>query len=333
MSENMDHWERIHAALKGEEVDRVPVSLWRHWPNDDLTAQGLAAAMLRWQEQYDFDLVKFMPTGTYGVHDWGAETVYSTGYRGNRLVTKFGLTESEEWPKLRRLDPRQGALGQEVEAIGLAAGELKNSVPILQTLFSPLTTAVKLAGDKVFADLRTQPELLKAGLQIIADVTVDFGRACLHEGAHGFFLATQCATYRLLNASEYREFGAAYDRYVLNALRDETEFNLMHVHGEDIMFDLAAAYPVEMINWHDRLTWPSLAEAQQRFDGLVVGGINDQTTIAEGPLQAVRAQARDAIQQTGGRRLLLGPGCVIPTNTPDAHVRAVIDVVHETASA
>ena len=332
MSANMTHWERIRAALKGEQVDRVPVSLWRHWPGDDLTAQGLAAAMLRWQRQYDFDLVKFMPTGTYGVHDWGAETVYSTGFRGNRIVTKFGLTESEEWPTLRRLDPSQGALGQEVEAIRLAAVELKNSVPILQTIFSPLTTAVKLAGDRVYADLRQQPELLKAGLQIIADVTVDFGRACLRQGAHGFFLATQCATYRLLNEAEYREFGAYYDRYVLNALHAEAEFSLMHVHGENIMFDLTASYPVEMINWHDRITWPSLQEAQKRFDGLLVGGINDQTTIADGPLEDLQAQARDAIEQTGGRRLLLGPGCVIPTNTPDAHVRAVIDVVRELTS-
>ncbi len=113
----------------------------------------------------------------------------------------------------------------------------------------------------------------------------------------------------------------------------ECEFNLMHVHGEDIMFDLAATYPVEMINWHDRITWPTLAQAQERFDGLVVGGINDQTTIAEGTAQEVAAQARDAIEQTGGRRLLVGPGCVIPTNTPDANVRAVIDTVQEMAKA
>lgn len=331
MPSEMNHWERVRAAIKGEDVDRVPMSLWRHWPQDDLTSEGLAAAMVRWQQEYDFDFVKFMPTGTYGVHDWGAETVYAPGHRGNRLVTGFGLTETDQWPDLTRLDPGQGALGQEVEAIRLAADQLDGSVPILQTIFSPLTTAVKLAGDKVYADLRQHPDTLKAGLQIIADVTVDFARACLQAGAHGFFLASQCTTYRILSEDEYREFGAYYDEYILNAVRGETEFNLMHVHGEDIMFNLAAGYPVESINWHDRITWPSLGEAQQRFDGLVVGGINDQTTIAEGTPDEVAAQARDAIEQTGGRRVLVGPGCVIPTNTPDANVRAVIDTVKQMA--
>ena len=45
MAENMNHWERVRAAIKGEDVDRVPVSLWRHWPVEDETAQGLANAL------------------------------------------------------------------------------------------------------------------------------------------------------------------------------------------------------------------------------------------------------------------------------------------------
>jgi len=49
MTSQMTHWERIQAALKGEEVDRPPVSLWQHWPVDDETPQGLAAVSLRWQ--------------------------------------------------------------------------------------------------------------------------------------------------------------------------------------------------------------------------------------------------------------------------------------------
>ncbi len=332
MAPKMNHWERVQAAIKGEEVDQVPVSLWRHWPQADLTSEGLAKAMVDWQRTYDFDMVKFMPTGTYGVHDWGAETYYAPTNRGNRLVSKFGLTQTDEWPELAKLNPSAGALGQEVDAISIAAKELDNSVPILQTIFSPLTTAVKLAGEKTFADMRIHPQELKAGLQIIADVTIEFSRACLQEGAHGFFLATQCTTYRIMNEAEYAEFGVYYDKYILDAIRGDCRFNLLHVHGEDIMFDLAATYPVEMINWHDRLTEPSLAEAQKKFGGLVVGGINDQTTISEGTPEEVAAQARDAIEQTHGRRVMVGPGCVIPTDTPEANVRAVLETVKSMAT-
>jgi uroporphyrinogen decarboxylase len=327
MTLQMTHWERIRAALKGEEVDRIPISLWRHWAVEDETPPGLAAAMIRWQREYDFDLVKFMPTGTYGIEDWGAETIYEPNNRGVRTVTRFGVTAVEQWPRLAQLDVTKGYLGNQIEAVRLAAEELKNSVPILQTIFSPLTTARKLAGERVFADLRLRPEPFKAGLQIIAETTVRFALESVRAGAHGTFFASQCDTYRLLSEAEYKEFGLFYDLMVLEAIRSETEFNMVHVHGEDVMFDLMASYPVEAINWHDRLTWPSLAEAREVFSGLLVGGVNEWQTLLNGPVEAIQAEIQEAIAQTGGRGFMVGPGCVIPGHTPEAHIRAARESV------
>ena len=327
MTSSMTHWERVRAALKGDEVDHLPISLWKHWPVDDQTPQGLAAVTLSWQREYDFDLVKFMPTGTYGIEDWGAETIYEANYRGIRTVTRFGVTTPEQWPRLAQLEVTKGYLGNQIAALRLAAEELQNSVPILQTVFSPLTTARKLAGDRVFTDLRRRPEVLKAGLQIIAETTARFALESIRAGGHGVFFASQCGSYRLLTESEYREFGEYYDLVVLKAVQDEAELNMVHIHGEDVMFDLMAGYPAEMLNWHDRLTRPSLNEAQERFSGLLVGGINEWQTLLYGPVDSIKTEVRDAIAQTGGRRLLVGPGCVIPGHTPASHVRAAIQAV------
>jgi uroporphyrinogen decarboxylase len=141
------------------------------------------------------------------------------------------------------------------------------------------------------------------------------------------FFATQCATYRLLNEAEYREFGEQYDLMVIDAVRSETEINLMHTHGEDIMFDLTASYPIEAMNWHDRLTWPTLSQARQRFAGLLVGGINEWHTLLSGPMEQIQAEIKEAIVQTSGRGLLVGPGCVIPGHTPPDHIRAARQAV------
>ena len=327
MTSTMTHWERLQAAIQGDEVDHLPISLWRHWPVEDETPQGLAAATIRWQHEYEFDLVKFMPTGTYGLEDWGAKTTRGSGPVGTRVVAKFAVTSAEAWPRLAQLDVTQGDLGRHIEAIRLAADGLRNGVPILQTVFSPLTTAYKLAGERVYADLRRHPERLEEGLQIIADTTARFALASIRAGAHGVFFATQSSTYRLLNEAEYRQFGMPYDLMVLNAVRAETDLNMLHVHGEDIMFDLMADYPVQMLNWHDRITWPSLADASSRFDGLLVGGIREFRTLRKGPVSAIQAEVHDARAQTDGRRLMLGAGCVIPTDIPATHVCAAVQAV------
>jgi hypothetical protein len=41
----------------------------------------------------------------------------------------------------------------------------------------------------------------------------------------------------------------------------------------------------------------------------------------------VRAEASAAIAQAGGRRLILGTGCVTPTTAPRANLRAARSVV------
>ncbi|MDR3418581.1 MAG: uroporphyrinogen decarboxylase family protein [Nevskia sp.] len=324
----MTHWERIEAAVAGQALDRVPVSLWRHFPVIDLDPVKLAEASIHWQKTYDFDLVKFMSRGTYSVEDWGAVSAYHDSPIGTRVIAKPGLTSADAWPRLAKLNPNEGVLGGEVKALSLTAEALKGEVPILFTLFNPLTTAYKLAGDRLFADLRRHPDLVEAGLAIIAQTTIDFARACLKAGAHGLFYSTQMATYRLLNEAEHLRFGAHYDRLVLDALAGEAKFTMLHLHGNDVIFNQALDYPANMVNWHDRHTELNLAAAMSRFPGLLAGGI-DQDALPTSSIAAIKAQVRDAIAQTKGRRLLIAPGCVVPIATPDAHYRAVLEAAAE----
>ncbi len=323
----MTHWERVRAALRGEEVDRPPISLWRHWPVDDESPAALAHVSVRWQRDYDFDLVKFMPTGTYGIEDWGAETIYRPTPNGTRTVVKFGVTRPDGWPRLAPLDVTRGYLGRQIEALRLTAEALGETAPIMQTVFSPLTTARKLAGDVVFAHMRQHPEKLKMGLQIIAETTARFAVESLRAGATGLFFATQNASFRLMNDETYREFGMAYDLMVLDAVADMAEFNILHIHGQDVMFDLMTQYPVEAINWHDRLSGPSLAQAREHFAGLLIGGLEERELLWRGPVSEIAHQVRDAVQQTHGRGFMLGPGCVLPIQTPHLHIQTAIDAL------
>jgi uroporphyrinogen decarboxylase len=321
----MDHWTRIEAAIAGAPADRVPVALWRHFPLDDQDPGRLAALTLQYQRAWDCDLVKFMPSGTYGVEDWGAKSVYEPVFNGARTITMPGVRRAEDWLRLPRLDPTKGVLGAQNDALARAAGELHGSVPILQTVFSPLTTARKLAGEALLDQLRSEPEAVEAGLRVITDTTIAFAEEALKAGAHGLFFATQLATTEVLTEEEYRRFGMRFDLEFFGSIRKKTRLNMLHIHGENILFDLLAGYPVEMINWHDRLTAPTLQAALGKFKGAVVGGLEERELLVSGGEAAVRAQVRDAIAQTGGRRLVVGPGCVAAIAAPEQNIRAVID--------
>src|SRR3989442_11323212 len=63
--------ERVVAALGGQPVDRPPVAFWRHAPDVDHTAKGLAEAMLVFHRRVSPDPLHDMSSGGYRVEDLG----------------------------------------------------------------------------------------------------------------------------------------------------------------------------------------------------------------------------------------------------------------------
>jgi len=86
------------------------------------------------------------------------------------------------------------------------------------------------------------------------------------------------------------------------------------------MFKLFTDYPVQVLNWHDQETEPSLTEAQQHFKGAVCGGLRQWKTMALGTPEDVAAEAKAAIEATHGQRFILGTGCVTPIITPHGNL-------------
>ena len=142
-----------------------------------------------------------------------------------------------------------------------------------------------------------------------------------------------------MNEDEFGEFGERYDLQVLEAIRAaKPDFILLHIHGLDIYFDRLARWDVDILNWHDRRTAPSLKEArtilraersgaESKRSPALLGGINEWDTLAKGTRDQVVAEAREAVAQTNGRGFILGAGCVIPIDTPEENVRAVIEAI------
>jgi uroporphyrinogen decarboxylase len=318
---NMTKRERLEATVAGEPVDRVAVALWRHWPGDDQRADDLARSTLDFQRLFDFDFIKVTPSSNYCLAGWGAETRWAGNQEGTREWGSRVVQSPEDWAQLQVQDPYSGLLDEIRRALAIIGDEVGEVVPFIQTIFNPLAQARNLAGEQLLYDLRQRPEALKAGLETITETTVRFIDAIRETGIAGVFLALQHATYGLLTEAEYREFGRPYDLRILEAT-EGLWFNLLHLHGKDVMFDLVADYPVQAINWHDQETPPSLGEALDRFPGALVGGLRQWETMLRGTPDWVCAEAQAAIEETGGRRLVVGTGCVTPITSPLGNIRA-----------
>jgi len=318
----LTHRKRLENCLAGQSPDRPLVALWRHFPVDDQSANGLANASLVFQQTFDWDLVKVTPSSSYCLKDWGVDDVWKGSAEGTRDYTRRVIQRPEDWEKLPVLNPKKGHLGEALECLRLLIHELGEDTPIIQTIFNPLSQAKNLAGGQtLLVHARQHPEALQKGLEIITESTRLFIEAVAWTGVDGIFFAVQHAQYSLLSQAEYELFGRSYDLQALEPAQ-QMWLRMLHLHGLDVMFDLFTDYPVNILNWHDRETPPALGQAQQDFKGIVCGGVS-QNTLAYGTREQVRREALEAIQDTAQERLMLGTGCVTPIIAPYGNMNAL----------
>jgi uroporphyrinogen decarboxylase len=323
--QHINHRERLETCLAGQNPDHTPVSLWRHFPVDDQKPGELAASVVAFQRQYDFDLVKVTPASSFAIKDWGTGDRWIGNSEGTREYTHFPIVTAEDWGELKNLNPTQGSLGNQLTCLKMVMDEVASSVPVLQTIFSPLSQAKNLVGkDQLVVHLRKYPEAVQAGLETITQTTIRFLQETIKTGIDGIFYAVQHAQLGVLSEDEFERFGRAYDLRILE-VAEELWLNMLHLHGENVMFNKVADYPCAIINWHDRKTKPSLAEALKIYPGVVCGGLQQWETMVSGTPQNVTNEALDAIQSTSGKRFILGTGCVLPIIAPRSNIEAAIN--------
>ncbi|HSD83311.1 MAG TPA: uroporphyrinogen decarboxylase family protein [Anaerolineae bacterium] len=319
----MNKRERLEAVIQGQSVDGVPVAFWRHFPGDDQDPASLATATIAFQQRWDFDFVKVTPASSFQLKDWGVQDIWLGNTEGTREYNYHPIQRASDWRALKVLEPRSGALGAQLKCLKLVVEALPD-VPVIQTVFSPLAQMKNLAGDRLLIDLRQNTADFKTALETITQSTLAFVREIAATGAAGIFYAVQHATANLLSEAEFKEFGRAYDLRILETTRNYW-LNVMHLHGDHVYFEAVADYPLQVWNWHDRETGPSLKEGLTRIKGAACGGIARDMVMLRGQPEAVRQQVEDAIAQTNGRRYIIGTGCVTMIPTPEVNMRTAIE--------
>ncbi|MEX0785334.1 MAG: uroporphyrinogen decarboxylase family protein [Dehalococcoidia bacterium] len=328
----MNKRERVMAAIQGGDVDRPPVSFWGHDFVREWTAEGLAEAMLDSVRTYDYDYLKVNPRATYYAEAWGCHYRASSDPTQGPETESCVLHEASDMEAVRPVDAKAGAFAEQLEALRLIRDGLAGEVPFVQTVFSPLSVVGRMAErrEMVHRWMSEAPDALHSALSAVTETLAAYAGACLEAGADGiFFPTTEWATTDVCTAEEYAAFGRPYDLKVLDAVQ-AAPFNIFHVCRPNNMLLNLLDYPAPVVNWAVHAPGnASFAEAMAKTSKAVMGGANERKTLLEGSPDDVRAEVREALRETGGKRFLLGPGCSIAPQTPPANLRAAVQAVKE----
>lgn len=322
--------ERIEYLLEGKALDKPAINLWKHFPPYDENPKDLVKKIIQFQERFNWDFVKVTYQGLYSIQDFGSkikwperDSNWPNTCSNVGSVSEYSIKNLEDWKNLKTLSMEQGAMADAILTAKEVVTKFKKDAPVVVTVFNPLTTAMKMSGDRMLSDMRQDPEIFKKGLDVILETTIDFVKELVKIGADGIFFASQLGSYDKMSEQEYEEFGLPYDMQILDVVKDKMWFNIMHMHGKEPMFELFEKYPVQAINWHDRLVDISLKDGRKKSNKILIGGIDEFKILNEANEEELMKHIEDALNQVEDKRLILGPGCCVPLNVNEDRLELV----------
>lgn len=186
--------------------------------------------------------MKLTPAGTYQACALGLVDAWQGDPLGRRTIVHRPGSDLAGWQGLR--DPGTG----HHEAVCLTActqlrARLPTGLPLLATIFSPLTQAVQLAGPHELNALAlSAPEAVQDGIAILAQRTVRLVEAYRAAGADGIYYVSQHHQAGLVTAEGLRAWGDEADQSIWRAVRGGGP-NVMHFHGSPFVADLPELPP------------------------------------------------------------------------------------------
>jgi len=311
--------DRVLAALRGEPVDRPPLSFWGHVYHRESSAADLVEHTLeRWQ-RFRWDWVKLNPRKHYHVEPWGVRYDYPATPNRKPTVATWPVHGPADWDRIDERPVGEGALGEQLEAVRRLRVALPAEIPLLQTVFTPLAILAELTEPpEALRDLlRREPERVAPALEAVTRTFERYVAEVMRAGADGIFLATvDWGSRRFVDPELLRRWSRPYDLRLLESA-GPSPYHALHVcKGDALLFEFAD-YPVGAFSWDATVPGnPGLAEGLERLPGAVMGGIGHETELQQGS-DAARAAYRRALEATGGRRWMFAPGCSIPPETPE----------------
>ena len=320
--------DRVLAALRGDEVDRVPMSFWGHVYHRESSAAELVEHTLERWRKYRWDWIKLNPRKHYHVEDWGVRYRYTGVPNAKPVLESWPVHATSDWAAIRDIPHDQGVLGEQIEAVRLLRAQAPADVPILATVFTPLAIMGELTEPPALLreHLANAPAEVARALETVTRVYERYVAELMHAGADGLFFATVDWGCRAFVTPEtLKRWSRPYDLRLL-AAAGPSPFHTLHVcKGDNLLFEFAD-YPVGAFSWDATAPGnPSLSEALARLPGAVMGGIAHEGALQEPDPAAALEQYRRALAETGGRRWLAAPGCSIPPTTPEGNLAALRD--------
>jgi uroporphyrinogen decarboxylase len=332
--------ERVVATIKGEETDRPPVccltvGVTRHtigcsYPEFSRDSEIAAQAMVMTNRLVKDDILLCFTDLSVEAADFGQDVIYpehSTAHPdyNNPLIKTPG--------DYGRLTPFPAEGGQRMSTyLDLCAKLVQRvggQIPVLGFVYGPLGVLGMMRGmENLYLDILESPDEVKAGLEIVTDVLVDFVRAQISRGVAGVCLDTLPASRSGVSPSVWEAFEGIYSQRIKDEIASKGVLKAHHGCG-------FSPYLKEVRKWIDPAVFSladvpegcgSMLDAKEVYgrDSILMGYVPTELLYSGTSEQVFRESLRQIDELGRGGNFVLAPACEFPPNANILNARAMV---------
>ena len=246
--------ELVFKAIRGEEVERVPVGFWFHFVTLEEKGQGLNNPRIfqksveghrQYVERIHPDFVKIMSDGFF---------IYPSN------VYNPSVASVQELASIESIGENHPWIQQQVEVVQAIRATFTEDIASFYNIFSPISYLKRWfrtetsRGDKEVADLFLEnPELFREILDVIAEDIAILTKAIIQDGgADGIYLSTQEIQDERITPDLYQTYIEPSNIKILEAANQAGGINILHIcgfQGASNDVTIFKDYPAQVFNW------------------------------------------------------------------------------------
>jgi len=331
----MSSKERVEAALRLEEPDRVPVmspfqGFWAlgagNLPVEESFRDPVKAAnaQLNILDACKFDGIEILWDWLAPVDALGCKVKIPE--KGNPVTVERVVKASEDIDRLKVPDLRgHKRTISDFEAARILKEKIGGSHFTYITLALPFTLAGELRGVQNFmVDLMKRPSDAHKLIKFSTEVLLAYLEFSADMGFEAIFWCDPTASADLISPKQFREFSLPYIEQVVKKTKERGLFAFLHICG-DTTPELKMIYEA----------MPHLMSVDMKVDlkvakeiigdKITILGNVDTTTLFQKSIDETSKAAVECVRSAGKRGFILGAGCDIPVGAPLENIKAMIE--------
>jgi len=338
--------ERMEAAFKCEEVDRVPVFCEQGGINrralgityQEMVTDGekCAATDLAWHDLIGDDGVGVYFDTCVLAESYGQPLIYLKDEPPYPDPERYILTSPDGYHQLEPIDLMEAPrFREQIKGIEMIA-ELAGDEVLPRTLsIEPFVTLGEMRGmQQLLVDCVRHPEDVRSGLEAVTDMEIEFCRKVIDAGVRWIMLCHDYGNSSLMSQKMWMDLEGDCLKRLHRAIREKGCYLLVHDCDPNPYVDAAYelgdfdafclwSLPKDMSDWR---------EFKAKYGHVCLNGVWEPTPLGtQRTYDQVVAESKQMIADLGPTGFILGPGCEFPQNGSILNAVAMVDASKEAA--